>query len=487
MNGYDTEIYELHNISGGLCTAWKRKGYTFDGCIHWFMGSNPPNPFYKLWKELMDLDKIQFIHHETMFDVALDNYKDKNGDNIFHFYNNLNRLEKYMKDIAPEDSLVIEEFIDSARELQKYELPPLIEKAPELRSISDKLKMLKLLPFLKLVKKWAPVMLDEMANRFTNPFLREGFIMGGMGLDVSILILTMQMAFFDKKTTGYPVGGSRILADEIEHKYTTLGGKINFNSKVKRIIVENNRATGILLENEKEFHSDIVISAADGRFTIFDALEGKFVDKKVTNLYDNQDPHEIFYSGILISLGIAKTFKNSPPLLRFQIDPPLKLPDGTGVKYIQYNLFNYDPTLAPEGKTSLTLLLPTTKYEYWKDLRANNKEQYKKEKTSVAEKIIEALDTHLEGLKENVEVIDIATPATFNRYTNNWNGSVQGWMPPADFMNLKPLSKELPGLKDFYMIGQWVTPGGGLPTALLDGRNVVQVICKRDKIKFTVN
>ena len=38
-NGFDTEIFELHTQPGGLCTAWKRGGYTFDGCIHWLMGS----------------------------------------------------------------------------------------------------------------------------------------------------------------------------------------------------------------------------------------------------------------------------------------------------------------------------------------------------------------------------------------------------------------------------------------------------------------
>jgi phytoene dehydrogenase-like protein len=41
MNGYKTWIFELHSAPGGLCTAWKRKGYTFDGCIHWLVG-NPP-------------------------------------------------------------------------------------------------------------------------------------------------------------------------------------------------------------------------------------------------------------------------------------------------------------------------------------------------------------------------------------------------------------------------------------------------------------
>ncbi|NOY37521.1 MAG: NAD(P)/FAD-dependent oxidoreductase, partial [Chlorobi bacterium] len=35
MNGYRTQIFEMHNLPGGLCTAWKHKGYTIDGCIHW--------------------------------------------------------------------------------------------------------------------------------------------------------------------------------------------------------------------------------------------------------------------------------------------------------------------------------------------------------------------------------------------------------------------------------------------------------------------
>ncbi len=41
MNGYRTQIFEMHDLPGGLCTAWKRKGYTIDGCIHWLVGSSP--------------------------------------------------------------------------------------------------------------------------------------------------------------------------------------------------------------------------------------------------------------------------------------------------------------------------------------------------------------------------------------------------------------------------------------------------------------
>jgi phytoene dehydrogenase-like protein len=49
---------------------------------------------------------------------------------------------------------------------------------------------------------------------------------------------------------------------------------------------------------------------------------------------------------------------------------------------------------------------------------------------------------------------------------------------------MMPMKKTLPGLKDFYLAGQWVTPGGGLPMVALSGRNVIQLICRRDQKPF---
>jgi phytoene dehydrogenase-like protein len=49
------------------------------------------------------------------------------------------------------------------------------------------------------------------------------------------------------------------------------------------------------------------------------------------------------------------------------------------------------------------------------------------------------------------------------------------------------MSKTLPGLADFYMVGQWVQPGGGLPTGVMTGRHVTQIICKHDKKQFVTN
>jgi phytoene dehydrogenase-like protein len=47
------------------------------------------------------------------------------------------------------------------------------------------------------------------------------------------------------------------------------------------------------------------------------------------------------------------------------------------------------------------------------------------------------------------------------------------------------MSKELPGLKNFYMSGQWVEPGGGVPSVAMSARNTMQIICKREGQKFT--
>lgn len=37
MNGFDTEVIEMSAVAGGQCTAWDRKGYRFDYCLHWLV------------------------------------------------------------------------------------------------------------------------------------------------------------------------------------------------------------------------------------------------------------------------------------------------------------------------------------------------------------------------------------------------------------------------------------------------------------------
>jgi phytoene dehydrogenase-like protein len=145
--------------------------------------------------------------------------------------------------------------------------------------------------------------------------------------------------------------------------------------------------------------------------------------------------------------------------------------------------FCYDPTLAPAGKSVLVVMFDS-KYDYWKRL---DRAQYEAEKQHIADAVIAQLDKRFPGLAGQVEVVDVATPLTYERYTGNWQGSMEGWMITTRTIGMmmgQGMSKTLPGLENFYMIGQWVEPGGGLPPAAMSGRNVVQLICHRDGKEF---
>jgi phytoene dehydrogenase-like protein len=75
MNGYRTQIFEMHNQPGGLCTAWQRQGFVFDGCIHYLFGSARGQPFYRLWEELGVVPEQQFFHHKELLRVSAPNGK----------------------------------------------------------------------------------------------------------------------------------------------------------------------------------------------------------------------------------------------------------------------------------------------------------------------------------------------------------------------------------------------------------------------------
>lgn len=45
---------------------------------------------------------------------------------------------------------------------------------------------------------------------------------------------------------------------------------------------------------------------------------------------------------------------------------------------------------------------------------------------------------------------------------------------------------EINGLDNIWLSGQWLQPSGGLPTALITGKDTIMRICKQDKLDFIV-
>ena len=66
----------------------------------------------------------------------------------------------------------------------------------------------------------------------------------------------------------------------------------------------------------------------------------------------------------------------------------------------------------------------------------------------------------------------------------NWESSITGW-ELAPTQSGITIARTLPGLENFWMVGQWVYPGGGVPAGVATGREVIWKQCKKDKISFT--
>jgi phytoene dehydrogenase-like protein len=429
------------------------------------------------------MESIRFVTHEVRMDIEVKDTSDINGDKVFHLYTNLERLEKYLLANAPEDKATIQELIRLMRRIQNFEIPPMIKSVPQLLPWYKKIRYIRYLPLLLFLNRIKRETNFTFADKLKNPFLKEAFRLLFDGDEMPLMIITLPLAFNDLKGTGYPVGGAVGFVGNIERKYLELGGKIRYLAEADKIILDHDHAKGLLLKTGESIPADVTISAADWHYTLFHMLDGKYVDETIMKLA-NQEKLKVYYSVFMVSMGVAATFDKQPHFLRFPLNETLVSPDGTQNYRMEIHINNYDPTMAPEGKTMISISYYSHNADFWINLRKNDYPRYLEHKQDFANTMIALAEAKLPGLKGNIEVIDIATPATYNRYTNNWKGSVQGWLPGKNIIAQSPVKNELPGLKDFYFIGQWTIPGGGLPVAIKSARDVVQMICHEKGVPF---
>jgi phytoene dehydrogenase-like protein len=290
----------------------------------------------------------------------------------------------------------------------------------------------------------------------------------------------MVLALRSRKNTGYVAGGSRALAQAITDRYVGLGGTLRYNTPVVSVMVENGRAVGVCCADGTSVPATAVVSCADGHTTIFKMLGGRFVDKDILFAYHTC---ETFPALIQISLGIDTTFPEAPHTLNLPLPRPLKVDDTTRHSRIEVTIYSSNSGLCPNGKTVMVVRF-SSRCKYWVNLRSSNPELYRTEKENLLRQVIGILDRRFPGMAQSLEYSDLATPATFVRYTGNWQGSYEGWLPTPRILGRR-LPRTLPGLAGFYMAGHWVEPGGGLPFAALSGRCVAQLICAHNGRSFS--
>ncbi|MDD5219868.1 MAG: NAD(P)/FAD-dependent oxidoreductase, partial [Candidatus Bipolaricaulis sp.] len=326
-NGYRATIFEMHNLPGGVCTAWTRKGYTIDSCIHWLVGSGPDSGYHNLWNEVGALRGLTVVDLDEFMRVEC-----RDGRALV-FYGDVDRFERHLLALAPEDANPIRELTRTIRKFTRFDPP--IDKASELATWWDKLSTTaSMFPFGPDFMKWRKVTVADFSKRLKSPVLKEAFSdMAGEAGSFPMLGLIMPLAWQNAKTAGYPLGGSLPFVRNIERRFLDLGGQIRYSARVKEILVEpdragGHRAAGVRLDDESEHRADIVISAADGRTTIFDMLGGRFVNEEIRKPY--QGGMKPFSPLLYVSLGINDPLDEVPQVgsgINFPLEPKVEI-DG---------------------------------------------------------------------------------------------------------------------------------------------------------------
>jgi phytoene dehydrogenase-like protein len=191
---------------------------------------------------------------------------------------------------------------------------------------------------------------------------------------------------------------------------------------------------------------------------------------------------------VQVFLGVNRDLSKEPSSMIILMDEPVVLANHSCHEF-ELQTYGFDPSMAPAGKGVIKVEL-ASQYSYWKELSSDG-QRYADAKQDLAGRVIDILDNrYFTGLRQQVEVIDVSTLVTWERFTGGTMGL--GIYPNKKMSFVSAILgagrvSTLPGLSDFYFAGTWATSAGALFMNALSGKRVIQSICRRDKRDFTAH
>jgi phytoene dehydrogenase-like protein len=459
-SGFNVTIVEQHSVVGGMCTSWKRKGYLFEGAMHWMTGSSPKTEAYRLWRDTGALsDDVAVWTHDPFRSIEW------NG-RVVHLYRDIDRTVEALAALSPEDEKPLRRLAKDVKAVTKMTMPiadvkGVKMKNPQYMGLGFVLKML---PAMPAMLKYGKMSCAELARAFKHPAIQR--LLSFITDEYAATSILSTLATLHSGDGGYPEGGSLPMAHRMAKTFTDLGGKLLLNTRVKKVNLENGRAASVTTDGDTLAADAVVvtqetIAALD---TLFDAPPG---DAWLQTLRENTTPAVCTY----VSLGVRAELPDHM-LPEWELEAPIAYAGQTLKSLSFYSHREY----APKGGTALTAALMTDTYDFWK--RAKDEGRYEAEKQALGEQIVRALCEKYPGCEGNVEVVDIATPLTYERYTGAYKGSWMSVMKPGARAGLM-----YPGycesISGLYFAGHRMMPPGGLPVALASGRTAAQLVCRQ--------
>jgi phytoene dehydrogenase-like protein len=287
---------------------------------------------------------------------------------------------------------------------------------------------------------------------------------------------------------GYVEGGMGALSRNLAEAVVEYGGTVRTSAPVERILVEGDRAVGVVLANGEELRATIVISNAHPQVTFLrlidpDALPAEFVED--VRSFDSRS------GTVKVNLAISE-------LPDFRSHPGTHLqPHHTGaielahsVEYIQRAFEDarqgrgstrpycdgviastLDPTIAPEGRHIFSMFAQWVP-ETW------HAEPHREEVEAFADRLIDGYAELAPNLKGSIVHRQVISPYDMEHEYGLIGGNIfHGELSLNQLFHMRPV----PGYADYrsplralYQCGSSTHPGGGVTG--LPGRNAAREI-----------
>lgn len=379
---------------------------------------------------------------------------------------NLEQMEKAIAAISPEDALRFHRFfLDNREKLERF-MPFL---AAPFESWRDLLRpgVLKLLPLLRPWKS-----LDgDLQTYFKDERIRLGFSFQSKYLGMSPFrcpSLFSILSFLEyEHGVFHPVGGCGAVSNAMERVARDLGVEFHYDEPVEKIEFDGRRATG-LVTSKRSIRADAVVVNADFagamKRMVPNALRNRWTDEKIRSkrfscstfmlylgldgIYDDISHHTIY-----LSKDYRSNLADIEDHHRLSVDPSF---------YVQ-NACVTDPTLAPNGGSTLYILLPTTHQTPnvdWESQRAG----YRKLALSQLAKI------GITGVEERIRFERCVTPSDWEQEFGLHQGSTFSMAHNLGQMLHRRPHNRFEDLDAMYLVGGGTHPGSGLPVIFESAR-----------------
>lgn len=461
-SGLQTLVLEKAAGPGGVSTSWKRKGYTIEGGIHWLIGAKEDLPLHQIWRETGALQENNPVYFKDPIYTLIDD------QGPMPLYRDLHGMELTgLRDRLALARLRLHLWCFRHFHQPIGDLPGLKVRYPRPFSFWEYVKMLPavvITPFLLMQSA------RSYARCFGNPRIRT-LLAAVVEPEINALSLIYTLGTFASGDSGYPAGGSLRMAHNMADTFTSLGGEIRYLTPATQL---RRSGKGWTVETAKgALEADAVVISADARTAIDrlfpEPIQARWARQMRKGLQTTQC--------MFLAAGIRADLSAWPRSMQVALDEPL---EAAGIRYHSLVVSNYAQidAYAPAGCSVITCLLHGNSYAFWKAAREDG--SYAARKAEIMERFLQALGRRIPDLAGRVEMTDMATPLTYERYCSTFEGSYMSHWPPMKKLFHAPV-RYAPGL---YFTGQRTAYSGGLPPAAQAGRTTAQTICRDLGLEF---